>query len=176
MRVLMLVVVGIGDVGRTPHPRCTTNRMLVLEPPLWCRRPHEGFVIKARRQHRRHCIGDCAGIKAHGRPAVLAARDDALVQLLHRRARVGLGARASRELHQRAGLFGAGAVNTARAVVLEAARHQMNAVGEQRRRQGVAGITFVARAVVGERERTRTVDRASLRQAPRLRHGSAGSG
>ena len=63
-----------------------------------------------------------ADVEAQRRPAVLARRDEPVVQLLRRRAHVGLGARAARELHQRVRLLGAGAEDAARPVVLEAAR------------------------------------------------------
>ena len=85
--------------------------------------------------------------KRQRRPAVLAVGDETVVELLLRRARIGLGARAARELDQRIRLVGAGGDDAARAVILEAAADQMHAVGQQGGSQRVARMALVRRAV-----------------------------
>ena len=72
------------------------------------------------------------------------------------------------ELDQRVGLLRAGGDDAAGPVILEAAPHQMHAVGEQGGGEGVAGMALVALAVEGEADGLGAVDAAALEQAEGL--------
>ena len=54
-------------------------------------------------------------------------------------------------------------------MILEAARNQVDTVGEQGRGQGVAGVALEAPSVEGEAEGSRSIDAAALGQAKWLR-------
>src|SRR3546814_10228498 len=84
---------------------------------------------------------------------VLAGRFQAVVEFGHRRPRVGLGPRAAAQGDQRVGLLDAGGEQAAWAVVLEAATVEVDAAGEQRGGEGVAGEALVAPPIEGEAER-----------------------
>ncbi len=173
MAVLVLVGVGVRRARAAAHPGGVADHVLVAQPPAGRGRPHERLVVEARREQPREHVVERADVEAHRRPAVLARGDETGVELDLRGARVGLGARAARELHQRVGLVGARGGDAARPVVLEAAGDEMHAVGEQRRGERVARAALVADAVELERERRRAVDEAAFRQAERLRHARA---
>ena len=94
---------------------------------------------------------------------------EAVAELLDRGAGVRLeAAGAAAGADQRVRLVGAGGDDAARAVVLERAAHQVDAVGEQRRGEGVAGEALVALAVEGEADRPAVVDAAAVRRRGRL--------
>ncbi len=137
MRVALLVMIGIGIGRRLPHSGGAADQMLV-EAPGTLRR-HEGLVIETGRQQWRHQRGGGAEVEAERGKPILAGRHEPVIELDHGGARIRLGASAVAQANQRIGLFGSGAQNAARAVVFEAAPDQADAVGEQRRRQAVAG-------------------------------------
>ena len=167
VRVHVLVAIGIGLARRPPQPRRAPDDAFVdASPPAL--RPHEGLVVKACREKRREYAVERPKVEPDGWPAVLARGAEALVQLDHRRARVRLGEPPLAQLHQRIGFLGAGAEDAARAMVLEAASDQVDAVGQQSRSERVAGIAFVADAVVSEGERAPPVDAAAAVQPMRL--------
>jgi hypothetical protein len=130
---------------------------------------HERLVIEAGRKQRREQIVERPQVEIERRPAVLARGNEPIVKLRHGGARVGLGARALADPHQRVRLLRPGGEDAARTVIFEAASDDAHAVRQQRRRQRVARVARVAAAIEGERERARAVDRAALRQTERLR-------
>ena len=164
VRVHVLVAIGIGLARRPPQPRRAADHALVdaSPPALW---PHEGLVVKACREKRAEQVVQRPEVEAHRWPAVLTRGAEALVQLDRRGPGVRLGEPAAPQLHERVGLLGAGREDAARAMVLEAAPDQMHAVREQRRGERVAGIAFVADAVVSEAQRAPPVDAAAARPA-----------
>ena len=64
------------------------------------------------------------------------------------------------------GLTPARLKDATRPMVFEASRNEMDAVGEQRGRERVAGVSLVMRAVVRERQRTGALDRAAFSLQP----------
>src|SRR3546814_11413739 len=87
--------------------------------------------------------------------------------------------RAAAQGDQRVGLLDAGGEQAAWAVVLEAATVEVDAAGEQRGGEGVAGEALVAPPIEGEAERPAAVDEAAAVETkaahakPRSRFGSA---
>ena len=170
VRVLMLVVIRIGCARGAAHPGSAADHVLVAHPGLRRCRPHERLVVEACRNEPRRHVVDGTDVEAKRRPAVLARRDQSVVERLDRRAHVGLGARAFADLQQRARLLDARGVDAARPVVLEAAGDKMDAVREKRRGDGVARVALVRRAVVDKPQRPRPIDDSAIRQSMRLRH------
>ena len=127
------------QTGRAPDMR-------LVDMPV---RPHEGLVVERRRQHARKQLVEREHIEPGRRPTVDRARLQPVAQL-HRRD--GLAARlvVAQQLHERRRFFLAGAGDAARTVVLEAARREPLAVGQQRRRERVAWVAGVAAAVEAE--------------------------
>src|SRR5205823_10784472 len=125
------------------------------------------------RQEARESAVERADVERERGPAVLARRDEAVEQLGGCRAHVGLGPRATRKLHQCVRLFAPGAMDPARAMVLEAPRDKMHAVGEQRGRERITGVAVVTRAVELERQSPRAIDNPARGQATRLRQGAS---
>ena len=176
------VAVGVGLGGRDPEAGGVADHRLVDPVPEGAR-PHEGLVVEAGREQRSHAVVDRADVEGEAGPAVLAGRLEAVAQLLDGGAGVRLeAAGAAAGAHQRVRLVGAGGDHAARAVVLERAAHQVDAVGEQRRGQGVAGEAGVALAVEAEADRLRVVDAAAVREAvaghsvPPVSVGEVGAG
>ena len=171
----LLVGVGVALAGGAPEPGGAADQRLVdLLPER--RRPHEGLVVEAGRQQRRDQRVDRQQIEPQRRPAVLAGGDEAVVELGRGGARVGLAPRAGPQLDQRIGLLRSGRQDAARAMILERPPDQMHAVGQQRRRQRVAGMAAVAAPVEGER-RAPACDRSDRPTASgRLDAASAAQG
>jgi hypothetical protein len=93
----------------------------------------------------------------------------AVIEFLRRGARIGLAPSAVAHFHQRARLLRASRHDAARAVVLERAGNQLDAVGHEGRGQRVAGIAGHRLAVESEAERLLAVDQTARAQAMRLR-------
>ena len=167
VRVHVLVAIRIGRGRRPAQAGGAADQPLVHAPPP-ALRPHEGLVVEARREQRAEDVVQRPQVEADGWPAVLARGSEAVVQLDLGGADVGLGARAAAQLHERVRLLGAGAEDAARAVILEAAPDQMDAVRQQRRSERVAGVALVAGAVEGEMQRLPPIDPAAAVQAVRL--------
>ena len=164
MRVAMLVTIGIRLARGLAQARGGADHALVdIAPPG--ARPHEGLVVEAGRQQRAEEVVDPAQVELDRGPAILAARDEAIEELDLGGPDVGLGAGALAELDQGVGLLRPGRDDAARAMILEAPPDQMDAVGEQRRGQGVAGEALVARAVEGKTEAASAVDPTARGQA-----------
>ena len=114
-------------------------------------RPHEGLIIKARCEHRREKIVDGAQIEGERRETVLRGDDRAVEDFLHRGAHVGLLAQAvAGDVDQRIRFLRPGGQETTRAVIFERAADQMHAIGQQRRRDGIAFQRRIDLAVEGE--------------------------
>src|SRR6185503_5989692 len=118
----------------------------------------------------RHQPVHCAEIEGERRPAILARRDEPIVELDLRCPGVRFGAAAELQLNQRVRFLDARREDAALAMVFEAAADEMDIVGEQRRCQGVAGKAGEAAAVEDEAKRAAAVDPAALRQTIGLRH------
>ncbi len=172
VRVAMLVAVGIGRARGAAHAGDASDPVLVAQPPAWRSRPHEGLVVEARGQQPREDVVDDARIHAQRRPPVLARRDQPVVEIQRRGTHVGFGGGALAHLHQRVRLLDAGGHDAARAVVLEAARDEVHAVGEQRRCKRVTRESRIRHAVEREAQRTCAIDAAAGGQAERLRHSA----
>jgi hypothetical protein len=159
MGIGLAVAIRIGRLGRLAEAGGAADDMLVFHPGAG--RPHEGLVVEAGREITRQQIVDAADVEAQRRPAVLALGDEAVIELDLGGAHIGLGAIARAQLDQRIGLVGARGHDAARAMIFEAPPDEMDAIGEQGRGKGVAGIALVALAVEGEAERPGAVDAAA---------------
>src|SRR4051812_24339863 len=170
MGVAMQVAIGIGPSRRAAEAGGTADKRLVdLGPPRG--RPEEGLVVEAGRQEGREEVVGGSDVEAERRPAVLARGGEAVIELDLGGAQVGIAAPPRPlELDQGTGLLRPRGHDTARSVVLEAAADQVDAVGEKRRGQRVAGEAAVGLAVKGEGERARAVDPAA---AGKTAHGSS---
>ena len=167
MRVHVLVAIRIGRGRRPAQAGGAADQPLVHAPPP-ALRPHESLVVEPRREQRAEDAIQRPQIEADGRPAVLAPSSQAVVQLDLGGAHVGLGARVAAQLHERVRLLGTCAEDAARAVILEAAPDQMDAIRQQRRSERVAGVALVAGAVEGEMQRLPPIDPTPAVQAVRL--------
>ena len=168
----VFIALGIGRARRPAEPRRLADEALVEHPVAG--RAHEGLVVEPGRQEGRQKVIDGAQIMAQRGPAVLRERFEAFIDFKLCGAHIGLGEGGiAAHLHERRRVLRAGAENAARAVILEAAGDEMDAVGKQRRGQRVAGIALTAPAVEGERDGGRAVDGdAAMGEAMGLaRHG-----
>lgn len=152
---------GLADVLLVGHP----HRLRV----------HEGLVVETRRhQLAADLAEDSHQVVLHVRPAVGTGGHQAAVEGLLGGAYVGdLGGFAGADLQDRVGLLGAGGDDAARPRVLEAAADDVDAVGQQRGGQGVAGIALVVLAVEAEGQRAVAVDAAAAGQAIDLAHAGS---
>ena len=150
MRVGRGVVVRVGHGRRIAQPGHLADRRLVKLFPE-AARPHEGLVVEARREEPAQPVVDRAEVVLQRRPAVLAARNQPLINRHGRGAQVG-GEDPGRALHrhQRVRLLRPGTKDAARAVVFEAAAEQRLAAGQQRGGQAFARQPTVGLAVEGE--------------------------
>ena len=173
VRVSLVVAIRIGFGGGSPKPGGSADGSFVGHPQE--SRPFECLVIETGGEEAPQPGVDRAEIEGDRRPAVLTAGDQAVVQLDLRGAPVGFGVGAAFQLHQRIGLLGTGGEDSPGAVVLEAAADQHDAVGQQRRRQRVAGVSLVLLVVVPESDDSGAVDAAALGQTVDLPHGCVSS-
>jgi hypothetical protein len=138
----------------------------LIDPVPEGARPHEGLVVEARDEDRREQVVHRPDIDVQRRPAVLRADDEPVHALHHRGAIVRVdAARAAIHREERVRLVRSGGQQAAGAVILERAAHQVDAVGDERRRDRVAGIALVGLAVEGERQRAGAVDATAAGQA-----------
>ena len=166
------VAVRVGQRRRPAHPCRVADELLVHAlPPR--PRPHERLVVEPGREQRSERAAHRPEVERDRGPAVLAACGEALVELDHRGADIGLRPGAFLELHQRRGLLRAGGEDPARAMELEAARNEPHPIGEQRRGERVAAPALVGPAVEGERERTRAIDAPRTLDAKRPAHAGS---
>src|SRR5581483_4106159 len=154
-----------GTLRRAPETGARADRRLVEAGPEGSR-PHERLVVETGGEEGRQPIGNRAEIEAKRRPAVLARGSKALMELHLRCAEVRrLAPAAAIDRDQRVRLLGASRNDAARPVILERAADQVDAVGEQRRSQRVAGEAGERDTIEGEAERLFAVDAAAGRRA-----------
>ena len=119
-------------------------------------RPHEGLVVEASREHRRHAVVHRPHVEGERRPAVLRGGIEPVIDLLHGRPHVRLPARGiAPHPDERVRFLRTRREDAARPVVLERPPDEMDAVGEKRRGERIAGERRVARPVEGEARRLR---------------------
>ena len=156
MVVEVVVVLRIGlDRCAAEAGELADHRLVGRPEAAW---PLEGLAVEARRHEARGAADDRLQVEVQRGPARGRTRLQALVQLGLRGLDVGHGVGAFLHLHQRVGLFRAGADQAARATVLEAARQAQLARGQQRRGQRVAGKARQRLAVELEADRPAAVD------------------
>src|SRR5262245_30646996 len=149
--------------------------MLVEQPaPGAFAGPHESLVVEAGREQPGKQLVDRAQVEGQAGPAMLAARIEPVDQFLGRGKRVGRGARTVADGDEGRSLLETGAHDPARPVILEAARDQPPAVGQQRGCQRIAGETLQPCAIEREPDRASAIDSAAaLETIPR--HGAGSS-
>ena len=156
VRVRLVVAVGIRPGRSASEPRRAPDEVLVLHPPR--RRPHEGLVVEpGGNQWAEHAVHG-PHVEFQVRPAVLARRPKAIVDLDLRRPCIRLPRSAGSELDERVGLLGTIGDHSAGAVILEAAPEQAHAVGEKRGGECVTGEARVPFVVEREVHRLCAID------------------
>ena len=163
-------MVGVRVIRRDAEAGRATDRRLVEVLP-GALRADEGLVVEADGKQRRRKAVDRHRIPLQRRPGVLRARLQALVELDLRRAQIGRDATLARvERDQRVRLVRPQRERTARPMVFERAPHQMNAVGDERGGERIAGEAVVGLAVEEERDGLRAIDAPALGRAELARH------
>ena len=147
--VLVCVRVGFGRC--LAHARCATDEFFVEHPARW--RAEEGLVIETCRQERCRKAVDRAQIEAEVWPAVLADRDQAVIDIQVGGAGVRLGPPTFAHGDERIGFLDACRHHPARAMIFEAAGDPAHAVRQQRRRECIAGARAVLHTVEAEAQR-----------------------
>ena len=165
MQETLVVAVRVGLARQASETGRFADRRFV-DPLPEGGRPHECLVVEARRQEGREQVVDRQQVMAQRTAVVLAPGLQPVEQLGDGRAGIGLAVSAAAQLDQRVGLFGAGAEDAARPVVLETSAHHADAVGEQRRGQGIAGMAGQPPAIEAEGEAAAAVDRAAVQPEP----------
>ena len=165
MGVARQIAVRVGGAWRPSEAGAGADRRLV-EPLPPAARPHEGLVVEAGADQRREKVRCGAEVEVERRPAILAARNQALMELDLGGAEVGgLASATATDGHQGVRLLDPGRQDSTRPVVFERAADEMDAVRQQRRGERVAGISFIRPAVEGETQRPGTVDPSAGRGA-----------
>ena len=173
MRISGRVVIGIFLAWRfTKSGHAADHRLVQLVPER--AGPHEGLVVKARREEHAEPVIDRAQICLERRPPVLAGRHQTVINFHPGGAQVGgVAARSAADRNQRVGFFAARAEQPARAVVLERAPEQHHAVGEQRRGERITGEPLIRRSVEAEADRAAAINPpAVIEPEPAHRRGS----
>ena len=138
----LLVSVRIRKLLGTPHPGRAADEFFIEHPGTGAApRPDKGLVVEPGGQETRDRVVDGPEIQVQRRPAVLALGLEAVKGLDHRGPRVGFVSHTASQADQGVRLLHARREDTARPVVFEAARHKRDTVGQQRRRQGIAGVS-----------------------------------
>ena len=149
VRVGLLVLVGVRQLGRGAEARGAADDGLVdLLPEAL--RPHEGLVVEARDEDRGCQRVDGTHVEVQQGPVVLAPGDEAVIDLDHGGAGVGFLAAALAQFNERVGFGRTRGDHAARAMVLEGAAHQRDAIGHEGGGQRVTGVADVQRAIEGE--------------------------
>ena len=135
-------------------------------------RPHEGLVVKPRRNEAADQAVHGADVERQVRPTILALGDEAVIQLYLGGAQIGRIARGvASDGDQSVRLVRSGAQNAARAMVFERSAGQPDAVGDQGRGEGIARAADVSATVEGEADRLVAVDHTAGRCAKGRGHG-----
>ena len=167
MGVALVVAIWVGVERRFAEAGGATDHMLVNPGPERGR-PFEGLVVEAGREQGAQQAVQGHQVERERGPAVLACRDQPVLQLGHGRPAVGLGARPFAEPHERVRLLRTGREDAARAMVLEAAPDQPHAAREQRRGERIARVPLMVAAIEAEAERLAAVDQPARGQSERL--------
>ena len=172
--VHVVVVVGIGAGG--DHAETGGLADLMLVPPPGPRRPHEGLVVEAGRHQAREPAVDGPQVELDAGKDVDAPGRQAVVELHLGGHQVGLRAGPLSHLDQRVGLLHARGHDSPGTVVLQASRHQVDAVGQQPGGQRVSLKRRVIAPVEGEGQRLVPVDPAAGGETMGLAHPVAPGG
>jgi hypothetical protein len=165
VRVLLGVAIGVREPRRFAEARHAADQRLV-EPVPGAARPHEGLVVEPGGQQRRKQFRQTAEVEAQARPAVLADRDQTIVELDLRRAQVRCRAGLVAAYRHECGRFlRPCGHDAARSVVFERAADEVHAVGEQGRGERVALETFVRAPIEAEADLSVAGDPAARQQA-----------
>ena len=156
MGVALVVALGIAGIRRAAQAGGRADPGLVTGPQA--ARPHEGLVIEAGGQEARQPLVDGQAVALQRRFRIHAGRRQALVQLDLGGARIRHAVWPGFELHDGVGLLHPRRDDAARAVILEAAGDETQAIGQQRRGQRVARVALVRHAVEREMQGLGTVD------------------
>ncbi len=158
MREAVQVAIGIGLARRASESRGAADQRFVAAAP-GAARPHEGLVVKARRQQRGYKIVDRADVEGKRGKAVLAGRCEPVIELDLGRTQVRrLPRRVAGDGDQRIRLVDARRHDAARTVILERPADQADTVRQQRRCERVARVAGECAPVEGEVKRATTVD------------------
>ncbi|MCY1212595.1 hypothetical protein D9M72_243330 [compost metagenome] len=168
VRVALVVAIGVAHVGRLAKTGRVADLLFVLRPHL--ARPHEGLVVEAGGHEARKLLVDRHAIAFEIGLRIHAGRDEPVIELDFRRARVRHRIRAAFELHHGIRLSDVRRHDATRAVILEAARDKAHAVGEQRRRERVALEPLIRASVEREGQRNRAIDAATGAETVFLAH------
>src|SRR5271156_5835427 len=146
-------IIGIHPAKPGHGPNCALESF----PP----RPEKRLVIEARRQERRDLVEDSGAIGGRRRRGIDRAHGDVVLERLSGRAQIRGGDAAARHVDDRVRLFGPRAPDSARAVILEAAADDADAVRQQRRSDAVALEAGVRLAVKREYAGSPAIDPAA---------------
>ena len=124
-------------------------------------RPEERLVVEPRRQERREPVEERGAIGRRGRRRIDRADGEVVLQRLGRGAKIGRRRAIPRHVDDRVRLLRPCAPDSARAMILEAAADNADAVGEQRGRDAVAFETGVRLAVKSENAGPAAIDPAA---------------
>ncbi len=159
-----LVAVRVWQAAGTPQAGGSTDERLVHRLPERGR-PHERLVVEPGREERGENRRDRHQIQRQRREAVLAAGFEAVEQLDRGRSRVRFPTGSGTQLDQRIRLFGTGAENPPRPMVLERSAYQPDPVCEQRGGERVTGKPAVGGAVEAKMQRGTSIDQSAVRAA-----------
>src|SRR5690349_7793165 len=152
----------------TAEARHRPDAMLVGGPV----RPHERLVVEGRGDEARQPIEECQPILVRGPTGVDRAQLHSLDQRLQRRTRIGIMAGAQPQIEDGVRLFGAGGADAARTVIFETATDDTDVVGEQLRRDRIAGEARVMFAIECKPQGLAAIDRTAFGQTQGLAHAS----
>lgn len=151
------VLIRVGLAWRAPEPGGAPDQRLVKAlPGMWPKplRADKGLIVEAGRQERREGAVDRARVEGERRPAVLAVRLETLIQLDLRRAQVRrCAATAAHHGHERVRLLRARGEDPARAMILERAPDEVDAIGEKRGGERVASVAHELAPIEPKRNR-----------------------
>ena len=157
MGIGLLGPVRVGGAGERAEAGGAADDRFVETLPEGAR-PHEGLVIEPGGEEWRENVVDRHRVEPERGPAVLAAGDQAVVDLLHRGAGIGRDVDAGADGDQRVRLVRPGSDRAPRAVILEGPAHEPDVVRQQRGGDRIARETRHGFPVEAEGDRLRPVD------------------
>ena len=156
----MNIAIRIGAVRGNSQPCGASDRPFEKMPVG----PNEGLVVKTGNEQRRCQLVYPAQIEPRRWPAIDAGGHEAIDQRNLRRFQIGFGVIALTQPHQRVGFFGSGGHDPTRAMILEAAPDQLDAVGQQGRGQRVAGMAAIFAPVKPKAQAARPINQSAVGQ------------